>query len=120
MLKYTGRIGCSVLTDLVIKCFSDTSVLRFWITPLHFILTYHWVIHSCTCIYAHVLCPRLDKMCMKTYANSKYKDKFAQTGVYQSKHSSSFDFQEATPLCQPHFDCACTQTSLHICDLRMP
>ena len=41
MLKYTGRIGCSTLTDLVLKCFSDTSVPRFWITPLHFILTHH-------------------------------------------------------------------------------
>ena len=29
MLKYTGRIGCSALTDLVLKCFSDTSVPRF-------------------------------------------------------------------------------------------
>ena len=38
--------------------------------------------------YAHVLCPRLDKMCMKIYANSRYKDKSAQTVVYQSKHSS--------------------------------
>ena len=26
MLKYTGRIGCGALTDLVIKCFSNTSV----------------------------------------------------------------------------------------------
>ena len=34
MLKDTGRIGCSALTDLVLKCFSDTSVPRFWITPL--------------------------------------------------------------------------------------
>ena len=40
MLKYTNRIGCSALTDLILKCFSDTSVPRFWITPLHFILTY--------------------------------------------------------------------------------
>ena len=40
MLKCTGRIGCSALTDLVLKCFSDTSVPRFWITPLRFILTY--------------------------------------------------------------------------------
>ena len=28
MLKYTGRVGCSALTDLVLKCFSDTSVPR--------------------------------------------------------------------------------------------
>ena len=28
MFKYTGRIGCSALTDLVLKCFSDTSVPR--------------------------------------------------------------------------------------------
>ena len=35
--------------------------------------------------YAHVLCPRLDKMCMKIYVNSK---KSAQTVVCQSKHSS--------------------------------
>ena len=38
--------------------------------------------------YAHVLCPRLDKMCMKIYANSRYKDKSAQSVVCQSKHSS--------------------------------
>ena len=38
--------------------------------------------------YAHVLCPRLDKMCMKIYAKSRYKDKSAQTEVCQSKHSS--------------------------------
>ena len=38
--------------------------------------------------YAHGLCPRLDKMCMKIYANSRYKDKSAQTVVCQSKHSS--------------------------------
>ena len=90
MLKYTGRIGCSAVTDLVLKCFSDTSVPRFWITPLHFILTYiingsFIVAHA---FYAHVLCPRLDKMCMKIYANSRYKDKSAQTVVCQSKHSS--------------------------------
>ena len=54
------------------------------------------------------------------YANSRYKDKSAQTVVYQSKHSSQFDFREATLLCQPFSDCACTQTSLHISDLRMP
>ena len=29
MLKYTGRIGCSALTDLVLNCFSETSVPRF-------------------------------------------------------------------------------------------
>ena len=23
-------------------------------------------------------------------------------------------------MCQPYSDCACTQTSLHMCDLRMP
>ena len=40
MLKYTGRIGCSALTDLVLKCFSDTAVPKFLITPLYFILTY--------------------------------------------------------------------------------
>ena len=28
MFKYTGRIRCSALTDLVLKCFSDTSVPR--------------------------------------------------------------------------------------------
>ena len=37
--------------------------------------------------YAHVLCPRLDKMYMKIYANSRYKDKSGQTVVCQSKHS---------------------------------
>ena len=41
ILEYTGRIGCSALTDMGLKCFSDTSVPRFWINPLHFILTYH-------------------------------------------------------------------------------
>ena len=43
--------------------------------------------------YAHVLCPRLDKMNMQIYANSRYKDKSAQTVVCHSKHSSQFDFQ---------------------------
>ena len=38
--------------------------------------------------YAHVLCSGLDKMCMKTYANSRYKDKSAQTVACQSKQSS--------------------------------
>ena len=28
MFKYTGRIGCSAFTDLVLKCFSGTSVPR--------------------------------------------------------------------------------------------
>ena len=116
MLGYTGRIGCSALTDLVLKCFSDTSVPRFWITPLHFILTYHmkyqWSFIIARAFYAHVLGPRPNKKCMKIYANSRYKDKSAQTVVCQSKHSSKFDFQEATLLCQPYSDCACTQTSL--------
>ena len=57
---------------------------------------------------------------MKINANSRYKDKSAQTVVCQSNRSSWFDFQEETLLCQPISDCACTQTSLHICDLRMP
>ena len=70
--------------------------------------------------YAHVLLPRLDKMYIKIYANSRYKDKSAQTVVCQSKHSSKFDFHGATLLCQPYLDCACKQTGLHICDLRMP
>ena len=39
--------------------------------------------------YAQFLCPRPDKMCMKIYANSRYKDKSAQTVVCQSKHSCS-------------------------------
>ena len=38
--------------------------------------------------YAHVLCHRLDNTCTKTYANSRYKDKSAQTVVCQSKHTS--------------------------------
>ena len=38
--------------------------------------------------YAHNLCPRQDKLCMKIYANSRYKDKSAQTVVCQSKRSS--------------------------------
>ena len=29
MLEYTGRIGCSALTDLVLKCFSDTVQLGY-------------------------------------------------------------------------------------------
>ena len=87
MLKYTGRIGCSALTDLVIKCLSDTPVPRFWITPLHFMIINGSSIVA-RAFYAHVLCPRLDKMCMKIYANSRFKDKSAQTVVYQSKHSS--------------------------------
>ena len=57
---------------------------------------------------------------MKIYANSRYKDKSAQTVVCQSKHSLQFDFHGATLLCQPYCDCACTQTSLQICYLRMP
>ena len=87
MLECTGRIDCCALTDLVLKCFSDTSVPRFWITPLHFILTNGSFIVA-RAFYAHVLCPRLDKMCMKIYANSKYEDKSAQTVVCQSKHRS--------------------------------
>ena len=92
MLKYTGRIGCSALTDLVLKCFSDTSVPSFWTTPFHFILNIYLIINGSFIVarafYAHVLCPRLDKMYMKIYANSRYKDKSAQTVVCQSKHSS--------------------------------
>ena len=58
-------------------------------------------------------------MC-EVHANSRYKDKSAQTVVCQSKHSSLFDFQMASVLYQPYSDCACTQTSLHIYELRMP
>ena len=74
MLKYTGRIGCSALTDLVLKCFSDTSVPTFWITPLHFIFI------VARAFYAHILCPRQDKICMKIYANSRYKVKSCANG----------------------------------------
>ena len=38
--------------------------------------------------YAHVLCPPLDKMCMKIYANRRYKGKSAQMVVCQSEHNS--------------------------------
>ena len=38
--------------------------------------------------YAHVFFPRLDKMYMKIYANSRFKDESAQTVVCQSKHIS--------------------------------
>ena len=79
MLKYTGRIGCSALTDLVLKCFSNTSVPWFWITPM---INGSFIVSRA--FYAHVLCPRLDKMCMKIYANSRYKDKAAQTVVCQN------------------------------------
>ena len=57
---------------------------------------------------------------MKIYANRRYKGKSAQTVVCQSKHNSLFDFQEANLLCQHYYDYACTQTSLYICDFRMP
>ena len=82
MLKYTGRIGCSALTDLV---------PRFWITPLHYndislIINGSFIIARA--FYAHVLCPCPDKMCMKINANSRYKEKSAQTVVCQSKHRS--------------------------------
>ena len=87
MLKYTGRIGCSALADVVLKCFSDTAVPRFWITPLHFYIYISLIINGSFVVahvfYAHILCPRLDKMCMKINANSRYKDRSAQ-----SKHSS--------------------------------
>ena len=87
MLKYTGRIGCSAFTDLVLKYFSDTSVPRFWITPLYFIFINGSFIVA-RAFYAPVLCPRLDKMSSKIHANSRYKDKSVQTVVCQSKHSS--------------------------------
>ena len=93
MLKYTGRIECSALTDLVLKCFSDTSVPRFLdhsVTLLYIdislIINGSFIVAHA--FYAHVLCPRLDRMCMKIYANSRYEDKSAQTVVCQSKHSS--------------------------------
>ena len=92
MLKCTGRIGCSALTNLVLKCFSDTSVPRFFIIPVTLCIDVSLIINGSFIVarafYAHVLCPRLDKMWMKIYANSKYKDKSAQTVVCQSKHSS--------------------------------
>ena len=73
MLKYIGRIGCSALTDLVLNCSSDASVPMFWITPLHFIclsLIINGSFIVARAFYAHVLCPRLDKMCMKIYAKT--------------------------------------------------
>ena len=89
MLKYTGKIGCSALTDLLLKCFSGSRVLDHSVTlyiDISLIINGSFIVAHA--FYAHVLCPRLDKMCMKIYANSRYKDKSAQTGVCQSKHSS--------------------------------
>ena len=92
MLKYTGRIGYSALTDLVLKCFSYTSVQRFWITPIILYIDISLIINGSFIVarafYAHVLCPRLDKMYMKIYVNSRYKDKSAQTVFCQSNRSS--------------------------------
>ena len=70
MLKYTGRIGFSALTDLVLKCFSDTYIcakvsdhsLTLYIDK-SLIINGSFIVARA--FYAHVLCPRLDKMCMK-------------------------------------------------------
>ena len=124
MLSYTGKIECSALTDLALKCFSDTSVPRILDHPVTLYIDISLIINGSFIVpcafYAHVLCPRLDKMCMKIYAISRYKDKSAQTVVCQSKISSQFDFHEATLLCQPYSDCACIQPCVHISDLRTP
>ena len=91
MFKYTGRIGCSALTD------GPKMFLRYiWPKVLDHSVTLYIGISQiisgsftvARAFYAHVLCPHLDKMCMKIYANSRYKDKSAQTVVCQSKHSS--------------------------------
>ena len=50
-------------------------------------LIINWSFIVARAFHAHVLCPRLDKMCMKIYANSRFKDRSAQTVVCQSKHS---------------------------------
>ena len=89
MLKYTGRIGCSALTDLVlnvsqIHLSQSFGSLRY--IDISLIINGSFIVARA--FYAHVLCPRLDKMCMKIYTNSKYKDKSTQTVVCQSKHSS--------------------------------
>ena len=87
MLKYTGRIGCSALTDLVLKCFSDTYLSQRF-GSLRYTLYWHITDNQGSFIvarvfYAHILCPRQDKICKKIYANSRYKDKSAQTVVCQ-------------------------------------
>ena len=88
MLKYTGRIGRSALTDLVLKSFSDISVPRFLDHSVTLYIDLSLIINGSFIVtrafYAHVLRPRLDKMCMKIYANSRYKDKSVQTVVCQS------------------------------------
>ena len=92
MLEYTGRIGCTALIDLVLKYFLryicpkvlDHSVTLY----IDISLIISWSFIVARAFYAHLLCPCLDKMCMKIYANSRYKDKSAQTVVCQSKHSS--------------------------------
>ena len=49
MLKYTGRIGCSALTDLVLKHLSQAFGSLRHTLYLHF-PDNQSVIHSCTCI----------------------------------------------------------------------
>ena len=51
-------------------------------------LVINWSFIVARAFIAQALCPSLDKMCMKIYANGRYKDKSAETVVCQSKHSS--------------------------------
>ena len=78
MLKYADRIGCSALTDLVKYICPkglDHSITLY--IDISLIINGSFIVARA--FYAHVLCPRLDKMCMKVYANYRYKDKSAQT-----------------------------------------
>ena len=87
MLKYSGRIGCSALNDLV--RYSCPKVLDHPVTLyIDISLIINGSLIVALAFYAHVLCPRQDKMCMKIYSISRYKDKSAQVVVCQSKHSS--------------------------------
>ena len=69
--------------DAVLKVFDHSVTLYIDLS-----LIINWSFIVARAFYAHVLCPRLDKMCMKIDTNSRYKDKSAQTVVCQSKHSS--------------------------------
>ena len=90
MLKYTGRIGCTprfgpkmFLKYICPKALDHSVALYIDIAQI-----INGSFTVARALYAQVLCPRLDKMCMKMYANSRYKDKSTQTVVCQSKHSS--------------------------------
>ena len=69
--------------DAVLKVFDHFGTLYIDLS-----LIINWSVIVARAFYAHVLCPRLDKMCMKIDTNSRYKGKSAQSVVCQSKHSS--------------------------------